>query len=107
MSTNEITAESPYDIVTVFEVPNGATMRPVPLYRKHRDEIDAYRNDRSIPSSFVYAILTDGLLQTIASAESFRELEGLTGAARYLINSTPEHLYGTRERVTDHLRAGA
>jgi len=104
MSKNEITAESPYDIVTVFEVPNGGMMRPVPLYRKHRDEIDAYRDTRSVPGSFVYALLTDRALQTIASAESFRELEGMVGAARYLINSTPDHLYGSSKAVQDHLR---
>ena len=109
MTEQQAQIESPFDVITVVEVPTGAgdRKRPVPLYRKHRDEIDAYADKRVIPGATVSGILTGQFSLIFGQSMTMREWDGILGAVAYAHSKLPASGWGSIQRYQAHLsRAG-
>lgn len=102
----QITYESPYDVMRVYELPDGiGGTRPAPVYRSHYDAIEAYSKRRKVPDATTLAILRNDLVGAVNSCLTARDLDGLVGATLHAANTVKPELWGSVDRVAEHLRS--
>jgi hypothetical protein len=101
----KITHESPFDTVEVFEIKDGlGGARVIPLYRTHRDQIRDFGKRRTIPGSFVLALLRGSLIDTVRALVTYREWDGVLGAMEYARRELDPETYGSIQKVSSHLQ---
>jgi hypothetical protein len=70
------------------------------------DSLQRYVNDGCPTGSFLFAVLSNDLKGAFAQADAYNRLR-LFDIVKYCYNELPSHVWGSPERVAEHLTAKA
>ena len=72
----------------------------IPKHTKY--QIDQYVSNKIPPGGFLYALLTNDLLETISKADEINQLY-IVDIVKYLYNDVPAICWGSEEKVKEWL----
>jgi hypothetical protein len=68
-----------------------------------KQSISDYINERWQPGSFLQAVLSNDLFEAIGRADE-ESCQNIKPIVAWVYNNVPSKLYGTREKVNNHLK---
>ena len=69
-----------------------------------RNAIDAYQNEHKLTKAFLFNVLSNSLIGAIGSADK-DSIKILPDITKYVWNRLPSNIWGSPEKVADHLNA--